>query len=270
MKIHRVKISEADIKQLASKIPPKPSESAVVDFSQCIVKKPWGHEYLMYRNNFVEVWSLFIKEGQSTSMHCHPNKKTGMLLIEGEAVFSNLNVNIFMKPLDALVVDAGAFKKTKAVSPGGIKLLEFETPPAKHDLLRLSDEYGRENQAYEGANQMMADTGTSIRFPDSEEVYSLEKTWGDCSFRIKKIGTEKLLAEDLKYFSDHNLVVILEGLIYWPGNDQIYGVAEVLRAEDILDNRDALRIFNLTLMGVKKQSSASVASQSLRSKIFHQ
>ena len=48
------------------------------------VTKPWGYEYLAYENDNVGVWILHIKEGESTSMHCHPNKDTGLIVLEGE------------------------------------------------------------------------------------------------------------------------------------------------------------------------------------------
>lgn len=266
--IKRVKISQADIQNLASKTPPKAPENQVIDFSTYLVNKPWGHEYLMFRNQFVEVWGLHIKTGQSTSMHCHPNKKTGMLLIEGEAIFSNLNEDIAMKPLDALIVDAGAFKKTKAVSAEGILLLEFETPPAKHDLLRLTDEYGRENKPYEGLDKMMIDEEMCVRFPDGDGVFDAKRNLGGCDFSIKKISSEALSQEDVDYLRGHDLAVVLEGLVFWPGNDYIFNVADVLHTKDILENYDSVRIFNLTLMGIKKQQPTKFENPSLWSKII--
>jgi len=44
------------------------------------IKKPWGHEYLLYQNNEVAIWHLFINPYHQTSLHSHPNKKTGLLV----------------------------------------------------------------------------------------------------------------------------------------------------------------------------------------------
>ena len=41
-----------------------------------LVKKPWGYEYVVYRNkNNLSVTLLKINHNQSTSLHCHPQKK---------------------------------------------------------------------------------------------------------------------------------------------------------------------------------------------------
>ena len=57
------------------------------------VKKPWGYEYLAYENENVGLWFLYIAPGQSTSMHCHPKKTTGLVLLDGEAEIS-LAINV--------------------------------------------------------------------------------------------------------------------------------------------------------------------------------
>ena len=61
------------------------------DFSKVIVNKPWGYEYLLYHTSDVSVWGLYIKKDASTSMHCHPNKKTSLLVVSGKAATSTLN-----------------------------------------------------------------------------------------------------------------------------------------------------------------------------------
>ena len=41
-----------------------------------LVKKPWGYEYVVYRHkNNLSVTLLKINYNQSTSLHCHPQKK---------------------------------------------------------------------------------------------------------------------------------------------------------------------------------------------------
>ncbi len=56
-----------------------------------IVKKPWGYEYLLYENDKVALWFLYIKSGERTSTHCHPNKTTGLVLLDGEVEVSFLS-----------------------------------------------------------------------------------------------------------------------------------------------------------------------------------
>ena len=51
-----------------------------------VVKKPWGYEYVVYRDkNKLCVTLLSINYNQKTSLHCHPNKKSGFILLKGKA-----------------------------------------------------------------------------------------------------------------------------------------------------------------------------------------
>jgi mannose-6-phosphate isomerase-like protein (cupin superfamily) len=59
-----------------------------MSYESTIVKKPWGYEYMVYENEDASVWFLYIAPGQSTSMHCHPKKTTGLVLLDGEAEVS--------------------------------------------------------------------------------------------------------------------------------------------------------------------------------------
>ena len=53
-----------------------------------IVYKPWGYEYVVYRNlNNLCVTLLSIDYNKTTSLHCHPNKKSGFILISVKALF---------------------------------------------------------------------------------------------------------------------------------------------------------------------------------------
>jgi hypothetical protein len=54
-----------------------------IDFKNVVVNKPWGYEYLVYQNDSVAVWYLYLREGAATSLHCHPKKKTGIILLKG-------------------------------------------------------------------------------------------------------------------------------------------------------------------------------------------
>ena len=114
-----------------------------------IVKKPWGYEYLAYSNEHVGLWFLNIKKDQKTSMHCHPNKTTGLILISGEAEVSFLSDTFNLKPFRKLMIRKGLFHSTKAIDPEGACVFEIETPVNKHDLVRLEDSYGREGMPYE-------------------------------------------------------------------------------------------------------------------------
>src|SRR3990167_8164257 len=129
----------------------------VQSYKDVIVIKPWGYEYVFYENEFVAVWCLHINKGEATSLHCHPNKKTGLILLSGEAELSFLNDTVPMKPLSRHILRPGLFHSTKAISDGVI-LLEIETPPNKEDIVRFDDKYGRKFKPIESkVTPMMID-----------------------------------------------------------------------------------------------------------------
>ena len=56
-------------------------------YSKNVVYKPWGHEYVVYNNaNKIAVTFVYIKFGHKTSLHCHPQKKTGFIQFDDDKV----------------------------------------------------------------------------------------------------------------------------------------------------------------------------------------
>lgn len=165
--IHTVTRTDADA-ALAGR--PGATVRDAFDYSQVIVKKPWGYEYLVFENEHVALWILQIIRKRGTSMHCHARKSTGLVLLSGQAVFHRQGSDIALQPLDAVNIDPGAFHATEAVSDlpiqpvseNGAWVLELESPPDKSDLVRLHDAYGRERKGYEGASDMVAASRTSL------------------------------------------------------------------------------------------------------------
>jgi mannose-6-phosphate isomerase-like protein (cupin superfamily) len=122
-----------------------------------VVIKPWGHEFLVFENECVAIWFLAINKDHSTSMHCHPGKRTSLTLLAGSALCVTFKNRSFLSAGDSLIIDASVFHSTKALSLDGISLLEVETPPDKLDLVRLEDKYGRESRGYENFSQMITE-----------------------------------------------------------------------------------------------------------------
>ena len=114
-----------------------------------VVKKPWGYEYLAYENKDVALWFLYIKPTHATSLHCHPNKTTGLILLDGKAEVSFLNSSSILNPTNKVMIRKGLFHSTKAISEKGAFVFEIETPVDKQDLVRFKDNYGREGKPYE-------------------------------------------------------------------------------------------------------------------------
>lgn len=178
-----------------------------MDYSKVIVPKPWGYEYLVYENEDVALWFLHIDEDQSTSMHCHPKKTTGLVLLNGIAELSFLADKRIIKGLDKVMIRRGLFHQTKALSKGGIDLFEIETPNDKNDLVRLSDNYDRKNKPYETNYQERTKKHLWIE----ENPYS-SRGYNDYILNGYDLHTN--LIQDIKQLTkipDENIVVFLRG-----------------------------------------------------------
>jgi len=157
--VRRIAACQQDVSTLAllQAVAPAAPEAQPEDYRHKVVLKPWGHEYLIFENASVAAWFLHIRHGYSTSMHCHPRKKTSLIVLTGHALCNTFEFRNYLNAHEALVLDRGVFHSTKALSDGGLDLIEIETPPAKTDLVRLSDLYGRQASGYEGLTEMQTE-----------------------------------------------------------------------------------------------------------------
>jgi len=55
-------------------------------YTNKVVYKPWGNEYVIYSDaNRLAITFVKINYGHKTSLHCHPQKKTGFIILGGKA-----------------------------------------------------------------------------------------------------------------------------------------------------------------------------------------
>lgn len=174
-----------------------------------IVKKPWGFEYLAYENEDIAVWILHIAKGQSTSMHCHPKKTTGLVILDGIAEISFLADKKILSSLNKVMIRRGLFHKTEALTD--VVLLEVETPKDKQDLVRLNDSYGREFSSYEDKSFEYPKENNClwIKEPTISDEEILQQ-YANCSMRVNNV---KSIQEILNYSDDDILVFIRGGMI---------------------------------------------------------
>lgn len=115
-----------------------------------VVVKPWGWEFLIHETEQTATWYLRLNgDGAQTSMHCHQQKKTTLLVLSGSAVVTTFLRRDYLGVGDAVVIAPGVFHSTQAPFRTGAEIVEVETPPNKQDLLRMVDQYDREKQGYE-------------------------------------------------------------------------------------------------------------------------
>lgn len=226
--IKKIRQSDLDIRYLSlNKYTATPIN---IDFRKIVVDKPWGHEYLMHSTPEVEVWNLFIRHQRSTSMHCHPNKKTSLIVIKGRTIFSTLNESWELQPYDSVIIDGGVFHSTESISKDGARVLEFETPPMKHDLVRLQDKYGRANTNYEGEKRMRPDAQYTRFFNQENKIIQDQH---NNRMYIKKINDKKDLINLPN--PDTTLAVLLGGAIKSESGEHLYSATNVLTIEELQD-----------------------------------
>ena len=191
------------------------------DYSKVVVKKPWGHEYLVYQNSKVALWFLNIEENASTSMHCHPKKTTGLVLLDGEAELSFLADKKVISALSKNMIRRGLFHSSKAISKSGAKIFEIETPNDKYDLVRLNDKYGREAQGYEKSNQEYPRSKDELFF-DNEMIEIRKKLFFEfsgCHLVVEKISDlnqlNNLKSDEVIIFLDGGLLKIVDKVLHF-------------------------------------------------------
>lgn len=186
----------------------------VVDFTDVVVKKPWGHEFLIRQNSRVGVWFLHLAAGERTSLHSHPKKKTGLIVLSGVAEVSFLNGKNILRPGDKINIRNGVFHSTRAVD-GPLEMIEVETPNDKSDIIRLEDAYGRSGEPYEG----------------SDHYVEKKEHWDLC--RGHQVGQCFLIERTIRDAADLNIpnskIVMLDGSI-------VYKNHSILTPGDVVDN----------------------------------
>jgi mannose-6-phosphate isomerase-like protein (cupin superfamily) len=194
-------------------------------YENLIVNKPWGYEYLVYENDSMAMWCLHLNKDQQTSMHCHPDKKTGLIAITGEIIVSFLKDSMSLKSLSKLMIRPGLFHSSKAISDNGAILFEFENPVNKENLVRLEDSYGRKEKPYEGRNEMKPISGDTLSLPEIKD--NEQKSILFHSIEITIIQTSNF--EELCHEAEENeLFAILEGSLLSKTGDIILGPADVV------------------------------------------
>jgi mannose-6-phosphate isomerase-like protein (cupin superfamily) len=170
-----------------------------------IVKKPWGYEYLAYENEHVALWFLHIKYTHATSLHCHPKKTTGLVLLDGKAEISFFNHTNVLSPGDKIMIRKGLFHSTKATDEKGAFVFEIETPVDKQDLVRFRDSYGREGKPYEDNTHELPKSEDCLWITNKPKNYN----FANCTLSVKNI-TNILQFNEIE--DKYNVVFLYGGL----------------------------------------------------------
>lgn len=112
------------------------------DYSKEVVDKPWGYEYQIFANEEVSIWILYLKPNSCTSSHCHPNKDTVLITLQGFVLCGNFKEVFGICEGDKVLIKKGVFHRTHTLMNEAF-IMEIETPNNKNDLVRYQDLYGR-------------------------------------------------------------------------------------------------------------------------------
>jgi mannose-6-phosphate isomerase-like protein (cupin superfamily) len=184
-----------------------------LSYDNRVVHKPWGEEYNIFRNkNKIAITYLKIKKGFSTSLHCHPTKKTGFLILKGTA---EVQIGIYKKniqkykPMSILVLRPGLFHRIKANKNKDLFALEIENPYLKNDLIRMQDDYGRKNKGYEKLENTRA-------LDKNDTIFNIPKINLKNKYELNGIKIEISYYKnfkDLKSYDDKSVSIILDGRV---------------------------------------------------------
>jgi mannose-6-phosphate isomerase-like protein (cupin superfamily) len=196
-----------------------------------IVKKPWGYEYLAYENEHVALWFLYISKDQRTSMHCHPSKTTGLVVLDGGAEISFLNNKFPMSPINKMMIRKGLFHSTQATDSRGAWVLEIETPVDKQDLVRFRDSYGREGKPYEDSTFEMPKQDDCLWIEEPETGAENVYNFANCQLTVTSVS-------DIGYFDglpDETNVVFLRGGIIADYGINVAGAGDIVVSRTLKD-----------------------------------
>lgn len=201
-----------------------------LSYDNRVVRKPWGEEYNIFRNNYkIAITYLKIKKGFSTSLHCHPKKKTGFLILKGTA---EVQIGIYKKniqkykPMSILVLRPGLFHRIKASKNKDLFALEIENPYLKNDLIRMQDDYGRKNKGYEKLKNTRALNKNDIIFEIPKKNLKNKYELNDIKIEISYYKNFK----DLKSYDDKSVSIILDGRVISQKKKTVITTGEIVKS----------------------------------------
>mgnify|MGYP001200035352 CR=1 FL=1 len=199
-----------------------------LDYSKRIVLKPWGEEYNIFTNQKkFAITYLKIKKKHTTSLHCHPNKKTGFLILSGTA---RVQLGIYKKnikkfgPMSILVLRQGLFHKISA-SKKDLYALEIESPHIKTDLIRMDDNYGRKNKGYEKLNK-------TKKIKKNNLIFKIPKK-GKNNYLLNGVKISLSFYKNFysfKNFDDKSVSIICDGSIVTTNGKDVIKTGEIVKS----------------------------------------
>ena len=199
-------------------------------FKNRVVLKPWGQEYNIFNNKKkFSITYLHIKKGFCTSLHSHPNKKTGFLILSGvaEVQLGLYKKNIARyKPMSILVLRPGLFHRIKASKKSDLFALEIETPFIRSDLIRLQDNYGRRNKGYENINK-------TRQINEKDVTFKIPKKNEKNLYKLNGVNIELNYYNNFssfKNYDDKSVAIICDGQMVTEKGKEVISAGEIVKS----------------------------------------
>ena len=213
-----------------------------------VVIKPWGEEYNIFRNKKkIGITYLKLKKGFATSLHCHPIKKTGFLILKGVA---EVQIGIYKKnikrypPMSILVLRPGLFHRIKANNKSDLFALEIENPYIKNDLVRMKDNYGRRLKGYESLK-------SSRKLIKKDLLFEIPKKTKKNNYVLNNVNIEISYYKDFKRFKsfdDKSVSIILDGKIVSDKRKTVITTGEIVKSFTLKQLSQYFKIDNKLLL----------------------
>ena len=208
----------------------------MVNHKTVVVRKPWGYEYLAYENEHVALWILHIRAGERTSLHCHPTKSTGLVVVSGTAEINFIADSRIITAPGKQMIRRGLYHQTHAITD--TIMFEIETPVDKNDLVRLTDNYGRTATGYEGTEFQLPKSNECLWISEPELGTKHHYAQGDCRITVETVTDIDILNNkndsDLLMFLRGGLIKNVDGrehLVTAPGDVGLASVVQQVAQE---------------------------------------
>tara|TARA_B100000579_G_C22795360_1_gene836827 strand:+ start:63 stop:791 length:729 start_codon:yes stop_codon:yes gene_type:complete len=202
-------------------------------YSNRLITKPWGYEYIIFKNQ-KKLALIFLKifKKKQTSLHCHPNKKTGFIILSGTA---KVQIGIYKKnsriykSQSILVFRPGLFHSLKCISNKPLIALEIETPFNTKDLIRFSDNYGRQLKPYENLSLTKKINSKFIKFKKPQKNSGYSYKLDNMLIEIRNDKNYKNLFKK----NEKSISAILDGSIISNDNKKVITHGEIVKTKTL-------------------------------------
>jgi rfaE bifunctional protein nucleotidyltransferase chain/domain len=133
-----------------------------VDYKNKVCIKPWGYEFLIYESQKLGTWFLEINNNVGTSTHTHFKKGTIMIVVSGKIRLNMVDDYKIYGEGSVIYIPKRKFHGLNSISERSyiieIELFDEDVDFSdKNDLLRLVDNYKRENTGYSNSVNVLTE-----------------------------------------------------------------------------------------------------------------